>query len=162
MTSCRQIVTPLPFFRFIANLEQFGSRIPDAWSVKLTFSLTVTFSPTKTEKKLKNLLHSSPYCFEQRYHFYQKYSFPFDACDCTRTHQHTRHQFDSCKRQHAPLLFMTLIVWDIGTKKMKEITKTPNLIVYNFSLTFVNLSLGLLLCLHVQLHIRGKFLVWSE
>ena len=26
--------------------------------------------------------------------------------------------------KHAPLLFMTLIVWDIGMKKMKERTKT--------------------------------------
>ena len=26
-----------------------------------------------------------------------------------------RHQFDACKKQHMHLLFMTLIVWDIGT-----------------------------------------------
>ena len=30
MTSCRKIVTSLPFFHFAANLEQSGSRIPDA------------------------------------------------------------------------------------------------------------------------------------
>ena len=42
------------------------------------------------------------------------------------------------------LLFMALIVWNIGTKKMKEIIKTSNLIVYHFSLNF------------------GKFSVWSE
>ena len=48
----------LSFFRFMANLEQSGSRILDNWFVKLTFSLTVIFSLTKTEKK--NLLHSSP------------------------------------------------------------------------------------------------------
>ena len=30
MMSCRKIVTPLPFFQFAANLEQSGSRIPDA------------------------------------------------------------------------------------------------------------------------------------
>ena len=29
MTSCRKIVTPLPFFQIAANLEQSGSRIPD-------------------------------------------------------------------------------------------------------------------------------------
>ena len=29
MTSCRQIVTPLSFFRSLANLEQCGSEIPD-------------------------------------------------------------------------------------------------------------------------------------
>ena len=28
----------LSFFQFMAKLEQPGSRIPDAWSVKLTFS----------------------------------------------------------------------------------------------------------------------------
>ena len=30
---------PLPFFRFAANLEHSGRRIPDAWFVILTFSL---------------------------------------------------------------------------------------------------------------------------
>ena len=33
----------------MANLEQSESRILDAWSVELTFSLTVTFHLTKTE-----------------------------------------------------------------------------------------------------------------
>ena len=28
---------------FMANFEQSGSRIPDAWSVRLTFALTATF-----------------------------------------------------------------------------------------------------------------------
>ena len=42
-------VTPLPFFQFAANLEQSGSRILDAWSVKFIFSLIVTFYYTKTE-----------------------------------------------------------------------------------------------------------------
>ena len=37
---------------------------------------------------------------------------------------------------------MTLIVWNIGTKKMKERTKTCNLIVDHFSLTSVNLLLA--------------------
>ena len=38
-----------------ANLEQSGSQIPDSWSVKLTFSLTLTFYFTKTENRTKNL-----------------------------------------------------------------------------------------------------------
>ena len=59
MTSYRQIVTTLLFFQFLADLEQFGNRIPDAQSVKLTFLLTVTFYLTNNEKELKNLLHSS-------------------------------------------------------------------------------------------------------
>ena len=37
----------LLFFQFMVNLEQTGSQIPDACSVKLTFSLRVTFYPKK-------------------------------------------------------------------------------------------------------------------
>ena len=43
MTPCQQIVTLLYFFQFLANLQPSRSRIPDTWSIKLTFSLTVTF-----------------------------------------------------------------------------------------------------------------------
>ena len=53
MKSWWQIVTSLSFFGFLANLEQSGSWIPDAESVKLTFSLTVTFYVTKTENRTK-------------------------------------------------------------------------------------------------------------
>ena len=59
-------------------------------------------------------------------------------------------------------MFVTLITWDIGMKKMKERTKTSNLIVEYFSSTFVNLSLALLFYFHVWLQNKGKFLVWSE
>ena len=45
--NCNVIV----FFQFMANLKQSGSRIPNAKSVKLTFSLTVSFYLTKTEKQ---------------------------------------------------------------------------------------------------------------
>ena len=38
-----QIVTSLSCFWFLTNLKQFRSQIPDAWSVKLTISLIVTF-----------------------------------------------------------------------------------------------------------------------
>ena len=37
---------------------------------------------------------------------------------------------------------MTIIVWNIGTNKMKERSKTSNLIADHFSLTFINLSLA--------------------
>ena len=37
-------------------------------------------------------------------------------------------------------MFMTLIVWDIGAQKLKERTKTSNLIVDHFSLTFYQLE----------------------
>ena len=56
MTSRRQIVTPLSIFQFMTNLEQSGSRVPEAWSLKLTFSLTVTFWLTKTENRAKKSL----------------------------------------------------------------------------------------------------------
>ena len=59
MRSCQQIVTSLLFFGFMANLELSGSSIQDAESVKLTFSLKITFYLTKTEKELKNFQHSS-------------------------------------------------------------------------------------------------------
>ena len=87
---------------------------------------------------------------------------PFDACDYTFTRQHTGHYFDAYKKKHAPLFFMTLIVWDIGTKKMKERTNTSNLIVDRFSLTNVYFSLACMLCFHVWLQNKGKFLVWRE
>ena len=57
---------------------------------------------------------------------------------------------------------MILIAWDIGTKKMKEKTKISNLIVNNFSFTFVNLSSAWMLCFCVWLQNKGKSLVWSE
>ena len=53
MTSYRQIVTSLSFFRFIANLEQSRSRIPDGWSVVLTLLLKLTFYDIKNEYRTK-------------------------------------------------------------------------------------------------------------
>ena len=53
MMSCRQFVTLLLFLRFMVDLEQFGSRIRDPWSVIVTFSLIVTFYLTKTKNKTK-------------------------------------------------------------------------------------------------------------
>ena len=46
-------------------------------------------------------------------------------------------------------------------RKWKK-TKTPNLIVDSFSLTFVNLSLAWMLYFHVWCQNIGKFLVLSE
>ena len=65
MTACRKIMTSLPFFQFLANLEQSGSRIPDVQSIKIIFSLIVTFCPKKTEIRTKiSLTKLSHYCFE--------------------------------------------------------------------------------------------------
>ena len=47
------------FFQFTDNPQPYGSRIPDAWSIKLTFSLTKIFYLTKTENETKSFLHSS-------------------------------------------------------------------------------------------------------
>ena len=64
ITSCRQTVTSLSFFRFIANLEPCGSRISDAWFIKFTFSL-INFYLTKLENRTKkSLTKLSYYCFE--------------------------------------------------------------------------------------------------
>ena len=55
LTSCWKIMTTLQFFQFMANLEQSESHIPDAQSVKLVFSLMVTFYFTKTENRTKKI-----------------------------------------------------------------------------------------------------------
>ena len=64
MTSCAKIVTSLYFFPIY--LEQFGTWIPDAQSVKLIVSLiVVTFYLTKTERRTrKSLTQLSNCCFE--------------------------------------------------------------------------------------------------
>ena len=65
MTSCREVVTSLSFFGFLANLEQSGGRIPDTESSKVMFSVIVTFFLTKTENRSKkSLTELSHYCFE--------------------------------------------------------------------------------------------------
>ena len=51
MMQCRKIMTYFLFFKFMANLEQFGSWIQDAESAKLMFSLIKTFCITETENK---------------------------------------------------------------------------------------------------------------
>ena len=48
-------MTSLLFFQFMVNLEPFGSWIPDAWFVKLIFSIIGTFYLPKTENKTKKL-----------------------------------------------------------------------------------------------------------
>ena len=53
ITLCRKIVTSLQFFQFTINSEQSRSGIPDAYSVKLIFSLIVTFHLTKTKNRTK-------------------------------------------------------------------------------------------------------------
>ena len=73
MKSCREFVTSLSFFGFLANLEQSGGRIPDTECAKVMFSVIVTFCLTKTENRTKKpLTQLSHYCFEQRYFFGQK------------------------------------------------------------------------------------------
>ena len=57
-----------------------------------------------------------------------------------------------------PPLAITLIVRDIGMKKMKERSETSNWIVDHFSLIFVNLSLAYLLYFHVWLQNKEKTL----
>ena len=47
-------MTSLPYFQFTASYEQSGSRIPDAYSVKLMFYLMVAFYLTKANRTKKN------------------------------------------------------------------------------------------------------------
>ena len=65
MVSHRQTVTSLSYFQFMTNLKQSGSRLLDAQSVKLTFSLREAFYLTKTGNRTKNsVTHLSQYFFE--------------------------------------------------------------------------------------------------
>ena len=52
-------------FRFMDNLRESGRRIPVVWSVKLTFSFTVSFYLTRTENrnKIKKLRKPKGYIF---------------------------------------------------------------------------------------------------
>ena len=55
----------IAIFQFTANLEQSESRILDAQSVKLIFSLIGTFYLTKTQNRTKkSQTQLSHYCFE--------------------------------------------------------------------------------------------------
>ena len=56
MMSCRQIVTSLSFFRFMVNFQPSESRILNVWSVKLKFSLTITFYLAKPKNRTKKSL----------------------------------------------------------------------------------------------------------
>ena len=50
--SCQDVMASLSFFQFMSNLEQSRSWIPDAESLKLTFSLTLTFYLTKSKNRI--------------------------------------------------------------------------------------------------------------
>ena len=66
MSLCQKIVMPLPFFDLWSiYAPQSGKRISDAWYVKVTFSLVVTFHLTKTENRAKKSPTQLPqYSFE--------------------------------------------------------------------------------------------------
>ena len=55
-------MTSLSFFRLMVNLKQFGRRIPDAWSMILSFSSITTFDQTENENKTKKSLTQVSYC----------------------------------------------------------------------------------------------------
>ena len=52
-------MTSSPFFRFIVDLEQSGTRIPDALAMTLIFSLKAIFHLKKYEARTKKSLRSS-------------------------------------------------------------------------------------------------------
>ena len=51
-----EIVTSLSIFQFMANMQQSGSWVPDAYPVKRIFSLIVIFYIPKTENRTKKSL----------------------------------------------------------------------------------------------------------
>ena len=74
MTSCQKIVMSLSIFQVKADFEHSGRRISHVWSVKLLFSLTVTFYHTKTENRTKKSPTQLPYCwrfFSSVFSFYK-------------------------------------------------------------------------------------------
>ena len=72
MTSCQQIMTSFSYFEYMANSDQFGSRMDPSF-VKLTFLLIVTFYFRKAENETKKFsTQLSYYCFEKRFYFCQK------------------------------------------------------------------------------------------
>ena len=46
----------MSFLRFMANLEQSASRIPNAWLIYLSYSLITTFYLTNPENRIKKSL----------------------------------------------------------------------------------------------------------
>ena len=63
MKSCHQIMMLSPFFQFIDDLQQSIMTILDAWSMILTFEVTVPSYRTKSEdrtKRYKCLVYSYP------------------------------------------------------------------------------------------------------
>ena len=65
MTSCRQIMT-WSTSQLMADLEISGTRIPDAWSIILTFPLIAIFNFTKTENRTKKS-HAIALCKDNVY-----------------------------------------------------------------------------------------------
>ena len=57
-------------------------------------------------------------------------------------------------KNNSPILFITLVVWNIGMKKMKERSKTSNWTVSHFFSTFVNPLLAWMLYFYVWLQNR--------
>ena len=73
MTSFPNIVTSLLFFQFTTNLEQSGSQIQDAQSLRLMFSLTVTIYLTKSENRDRKISNTAlELFFEVRVLFWPK------------------------------------------------------------------------------------------
>ena len=73
MMSYWEIKTSRSFFRLMSYLEKSRSRMPEAYSLKLTVSLTVIFYLTKTKNRTKkSLTQLSQYCFKKSYYFSPK------------------------------------------------------------------------------------------
>ena len=67
---------------------------------------TQTCSFTLTGKNTPSRLHITKCLFP----IHQKQSSLFDAWNCTCIRQKKSHQFDTCKNQHMPLMFVTLFI----------------------------------------------------
>ena len=61
---CHQMKTSSSFFGLMVDLEQSGTKYPDAWSLISTFSLIENLFSQKLKTTKKPLTQLSYYCFE--------------------------------------------------------------------------------------------------
>ena len=88
-----------------------------------------------------------------------KQTYLFDASNSMQTRQYMLLVWCVYKITCTTAVYITLIVWDIVMKKIKERTKTSNWILGQFSLSFVSKpSLTWMLYFHVRFQNKWKIL----
>ena len=107
MTEYKKIVTSLPFLRFLANLEQSGSRIPDGQSMKLILSLTLTLILQKRSSNTIYFLQKNADNSKIKRVLVLKHIFSEITCKCVLTcrissFQHNCNKFQTAGEAEIP------------------------------------------------------------